>query len=73
MNEFLKEHEEFLEELQHLKAKYEIYSIVALNFDDETIGYIQMSRIQEINGKKCLILAFSGKGEKICQCCSKKE
>lgn len=67
------EHDEFLSELQQLKAKYEIYGMYVYDFDDESANAIQMSKFAEVDGKKMLFFGYHSDGKKICPCCKEKE
>lgn len=64
--------EEFMKEFGCLLEKYSLDDIVLINFDDDQMGYRQLVKITETDQGRFLVMSFSGKGEVLCPCCSKK-
>lgn len=69
MNNCMKE---FNKDFKELLKKYSIDEVILANFDDEQMGFHQLSKIEEDEDGRMLILAFSGKDDYLCCHCEKK-
>jgi hypothetical protein len=63
----------FMDEFDELKKKYSIDKVILVNFDDNEMGYHQLSKILDLEEGRFLSMSFSGKNETLCPCCAKNE